>query len=89
MTEEELIQARELASRWDGAWEVDGRVIRPSEMRLLTQLTRVEREQRIAKHDCSDCSGSWGDGHCRYGIGRCVFVSEALSIIGRHKRDGE
>jgi hypothetical protein len=88
MTEEEVIQARELATRWDGAWEVDGRTIRPSEMAILRTLTRCTREQRIAQYECSDCLGPWDDGHCAHGIGRCRYVTEALALIQRNESDG-
>ena len=45
MTEEELRQARELRTRWDGAWEVDGRPITNVEMVRLIEWKKDERRK--------------------------------------------
>jgi len=71
----------DLLEKWDGAYEVDGRVISNIEMMRLTNWSRERRRERIDARDCTDCRGPCDDGSCRMLYGQCVFVSDANRIL--------
>lgn len=79
----DLAAALSLRARTDG-WLVDGRPIRPSEMDLLSQLARYEREQRIDANGCCCNAGPWTTGKCRHLPGLCKRFELAAAMLRRH-----
>lgn len=87
MKRKRLVKALRLRARTDG-WTVNGRAIRLSEMELLRELVRYEREQRIESDGCC-CDGPWSTGKCRYFPGLCKQVETAAAMLRRSRKDGQ
>jgi len=84
MTEAELLEfARDLRTRWDGAWMIDGRPIGNVEMDALSTLSKHELQQLRDSGQCCCEAGPYEDGHCRRGLGRWELFDEAKKILWR------
>ena len=89
MTEDELIElGKDLRTRWDGGWRIDGRPIGNVEMDILIRARDIERRRRYERDGVCCDAGPWADGHCSQGGGMCPLYLEAEKLDYQMFRKG-
>ena len=79
-TNEELLEwARDLRTRWDGGWMIDGRPIGAGEMHAMNRLVSHEWSQRIERDGCCG-DGPNDSGKCPHTYQQCPMFREAWRL---------